>query len=460
MKRKLLCLITVLALLCCQIVPAFAEEYEPSFWAEEAVKKCTELSIIPEIYNTKSFQSYITRLDFINIAVNLYATITAENVHSRFEHPFLDTKDPFPNMAYYAGFVSGDGEGHFFPRNTLTRQEMCKVVTSLLDAAGVLGPYFPSEGVFDNTIDADQVADWAYNHVAFMLDNNLMAGDEDGAFRPTDPITREEVAIIAYRCFVRYGPEVNGQIKTALRLGKDTNNNTIQILTKTITLPSGTTVPLSEANSYNQPSSYVPVGNNGKAPSGTPFATKGDDGLYPLKTYSETLADGTAGQKEARIFGNSGRYISQQDADANMSEVTVNVWKVDDNGEYYASTLTFKINSVLKDDVIAIFDEIFKSPYKAPIKDVSAYAWRSSTNGGSFSDHNYGTAIDLNYNENYCIYASGTQVGSFYDPENSIYSFPKDGIVVQTFAKYGWLWGGNAWVNGTVDHMHFTYLGK
>ena len=80
--------------------------------------------------------------------------------------------------------------------------------------------------------------------------------------------------------------------------------------------------------------------------------------------------------------------------------------------------------------------------------------------GGSISDHNYGTVIDLNYNENYCVYKSGQQIGSFYDPVNSVFSFPSTGVVVQTFAKYGWLWGGNAWVSGTVDYMHFTYLGK
>ena len=103
-------------------------------------------------------------------------------------------------MAYYAGLVSGDGEGHFFPQGTLTRQEMCKIITSLLDSAGVLGPYFPSENVFDEIVDADQIASWAQNHVAFMLDNHLMAGDDTGTFRPNDPVTRQEAAIIAYRC--------------------------------------------------------------------------------------------------------------------------------------------------------------------------------------------------------------------------------------------------------------------
>ncbi len=458
MKRMLICLATALAVLSCYLLPAFA--YEPSFWAVDAVDGATKLSIISEEYDTKSFQTPITRNDFVNVAVNLYATITAENVSTHSKHPFTDTKDPFPNMAYYAGIVSGDGEGHFFPRNTLTRQEMCKIFTSLLDSAGVLGPYFPSENVFDGVGDASQIAEWARNHVAFMLDNNLMAGDEDGSFRPLDPVTREEAAIIAYRCFIRYGPELNGQIKTTLRQTKDAGGNNIQTLIKNITLPNGATVALANANTYNSQVVYTPTGNNGLAPSGTPLAVKGADGLYRLKTYSETIASGEAEEKERRIFGNGEKYTSAEEADAHMSEVTVKVWKLDDAGEYYSSTLTFKINSILKDDVIAIFDEIYKSPYKAPLKDVNAYAWRSAMSSGTYSDHNYGTAIDLNYNENYCIYASGTVVGTFYDPANSVYSFPKDGVVVQTFAKYGWLWGGNAWVSGTVDHMHFSYLGK
>ncbi len=460
MKRMLICLMTAITILCSQFLPAYA--YEPSFWAKDAVDGAMRFSIISDVYATKSYQTPISREDFVNVAVNLYATITAENVSTHSRNPFTDTQGPFPNMAYYAGIVSGDGEGHFFPLGTLTRQEMCKIITSLLDSAGVLGPYFPSEHVFDEVGDVDEIASWATNHVAFMLDNNLMAGDEKGYFHPTDPVTREEAAITAYRCFIRYGQDFDGEIKTSLRQTKDAKGNTIQTLVKTITLSNGATVALANANNPDTQlgSSTGNAGTSGVAPSGTPLAVKGEDGLYRLKTYSETLASGEAAEKEARIFGDGGKYTSAAEADAHMSEVTVEVWKVNADGEYYPSTLTFRINTVLKDDVIAIFNEIYNAPIKAPLKDVNAYAWRNAMSSGTYSDHNYGTAIDLNYNENYCIYASGTVVGTFYDPENSIYSFPKDGVVIQTFAKYGWLWGGNAWVSGTVDHMHFSYLGK
>lgn len=460
-KKRFLSAAMVVLLLSLQSFSAFA--YQPSFWAEDAVASAMKFSIISEEYGQKSYQSHISRTDFINIAVNLYATITAENVSTHANNPFSDTDDPFPNMAYYAGIVSGDGKGNFNPWGTLTRQELCKIITSLLDSAGVLGPYFPSEHVFADIHDADAIADWAKNHVAFMIDNNLMAGDDKGNFRLNDKVTREEAAIIAYRCFVRYGKDLDGQIKTALRQTRDAKGNIIQTLLKTIVLPSGATVAL--ANAENPAAVQTGQGSGtvqpaGVAPSGTPLQIPDADGLYRLKTYSETIASGEAEEKENRIFPNGKKFTTSAEADAKMSQVSVSVWKMDKNGEYYTDTLTFKIHSALKDDVIAIFEEIYHAPVKAPLKDVNAYSWRNAMSSGTYSDHNYGCAIDLNYNENYCVYASGTVVGSFYDPQNSVYSFPADGVVVQTFAKYGWLWGGNAWVNGTVDYMHFSYLGK
>lgn len=457
--KKLICAVVATAALLSQLT---AYAFEPNSWAADAVRSATNLSIISEEYASKSFSEPISRVDFVNVAVNLYSTLTAENVSTNAKNPFKDTDNPFANMAYYTGIVSGDGEGNFFPLGTLTRQEMCKIITSLLDSAGVLAPYFPSVNVFSNVKDADDIDYWAEKHVAFMLDNHLMAGDGDtGMFRPKDPVTREEAAIIAYRCYILYGKNYDGQIKTELRDVVDSNGKTVHMLIKTIALPSGYTVALryaSDPDSATEDTTWI--AGSETAPSGTPLQVADKDGHYKLKTYTETLASGEAAEKESRIFPDGVKYTSREEADSHMTEVTVNVWKLNDSNEKYASTLTFKINSVLKDDVIAIFDEIFNSDDKPPIKDATAYAWRNSMSSGLYSDHNYGTVIDLNYKENYTVYANGTTIGTFYDPTTSVYSFPSDGTVVQTFAKYGWLWGGNAWQNGTVDYMHFSYLGK
>ena len=474
-KRIIAALLTLCMTLSC--MGTFA--YDPNWWAEDTVKGAMDYSLISTEYGKKPYTDAINRLDFINVAVNIYATITAENVSSNAYNPFIDTDNAFPNMAYYAGIISGDGEGHFFPANFITREEMCKVITSMLSAAGVLGPYFPSSGVFDDIIDADQIDYWARDYVAFMLDNDLMAGYE-GYFKPLEYVSREEAAIISYRCFVKYGRDVDGYIQSALKEGTDSNGRTIYTLEKTVMQDNGTVIALRNApdkqlvtpggeivGGSSEPvveadPEPVPDGTGGFAPSGTPLQVPDADGLYKLKTYSETLATGEAMDKEMRIFGDLGaKYTSAEEADAHMTDVTVAVWELPEGEtELRTGWRTFKINTVLKDDVVAIFNEIYNSPTKPPIKDATGYAWRSAMAGGSLSDHNYGTVIDLNYNENYCLYKSGQQIGTFYDPENSIFSFAPTGAVVQTFAKYGWLWGGNAWVSGTVDHMRFTYLGK
>lgn len=451
--------------------------YDPNWWAEETVRAAQSYSLISHEYGNKPYTDAITRIDLINVAVNIYCTITAEDVTSNAYSPFLDTDGIFPNMAYYAGIISGDGEGHFFPENYITRQEMCKVITSMLSAAGVLGPYFPSSGVFDNIEDSWDIDDWAKDYVAFMIDNDLMAG-YDGYFKPKDYVSREEAAIIAYRCYIKYGRDVDGTIQSALKTVSDSNGNTVYTLEKTVMQTNGTVIALRNAPDkqlvtpggevvggtdvvVDPDPEPVPNGSAGYALSGTPLQSPDADGLYALKTYAETTATGEAAEKEIRIFGGEDmRYTSREEADAHMSEVIVPVWEYSDSGELQTGWRKFKVNSVLAADVQMIFQEIYDSPERPPIKDASGYAWRSALSSGSMSEHNFGTVIDLNYNENYCVYKSGQQIGTFYDPENSVYSFSPTGVVVQTFAKYGWLWGGNAWVSGTKDYMHFTYLGK
>ena len=79
--------------------------------------------------------------------------------------------------------------------------------------------------MFDGFVDADQIDDWARDYVAFMIDNELMAGYE-GYFLPKDYVSREEAALIAYRCYVKYGRDIDGQISTALKTTTDSAGQT------------------------------------------------------------------------------------------------------------------------------------------------------------------------------------------------------------------------------------------
>lgn len=91
----------------------------------------------------------------------------------------------------------------------------------------------------------------------------------------------------------------------------------------------------------------------------------------------------------------------------------------------------------------------------------SAFNCRPVTGGGGFSEHSYGTAIDLNPVQN--PYVSGSSVlpeaGRAYAGRS-----PGPGVieagdpVVTAFAAAGWTWGGN-WAS-PIDYQHFSVSGR
>lgn len=169
----------------------------------------------------------------------------------------------------------------------------------------------------------------------------------------------------------------------------------------------------------------------------------------------------TLEEKETRVFPTGVAFESYEEAMENMVVVEVPVWRLNTDGSKAQSKKHITVNKALADDVVNIFTEIFNDSSKFPIKDVGGFSWRN-TAGGKISQHSYGTCIDINYNENYYVTPDGTPItGTHWSPGVDPYSIAEDSIVVKIFAKYGWLWGGNAWGEGyNKDYMHFTYLGK
>jgi len=91
----------------------------------------------------------------------------------------------------------------------------------------------------------------------------------------------------------------------------------------------------------------------------------------------------------------------------------------------------------------------------------SAFNCRPVTGGGGFSEHSYGTAIDLNPVQN--PYLSGSLVlpegGRPYADRQSAPGVIEPGDpVVAAFAAHGWTWGGE-W-SGPIDYQHFSISGR
>ena len=101
-----------------------------------------------------------------------------------------------------------------------------------------------------------------------------------------------------------------------------------------------------------------------------------------------------------------------------------------------------------------VFQEIYECEEKYPITSIISY-W--STGGNS--EHNPGTAIDINYLSNPYVAPDGRVItGEKFDPENDPYSIPVGGEIEQIFEKYGFT-RGIYWKSGYKDYMHFSFFG-
>ena len=171
-----------------------------------------------------------------------------------------------------------------------------------------------------------------------------------------------------------------------------------------------------------------------------------------------TYAGESYSDKVARIFGAGAsyhKYASASEAKKHQAEIAVQVWDFDNNGNKVTRTKYLQVHEALASSVQQIFAEIYAGKERFPIHTLGGYNWRGD---GSSSEHCLGTALDINWEENYMCTKSGAPLtGSYWKPGEDAYSIPANGEVVRIFAKYGFGWGGT-W-NSKKDYMHFSYFG-
>lgn len=128
--------------------------------------------------------------------------------------------------------------------------------------------------------------------------------------------------------------------------------------------------------------------------------------------------------------------------------------------------LKFKICSKISKKIKKSLDKLIRQR----IKIHSVMGYRPSVSRGPidaegnrtlFSDHTFGTSLDINRETNgmyYNCFSWGPSCqliqGGDYAPENSA-SFTQDHELVKTLKAQGWVWGGE-WEGQIKDFMHFS----
>lgn len=334
-------------------------------------------------------------------------------------------------------------------RNNVTREEFCEMAVAVYEK--LTGKYadLPKEYYFDDTLNLT---------VNSAYELGIVSGRGDAKFDPYSPITREEMAKMFDNLITACDKTVDSQVSDL------SAPDAVQI--SSWALPSFTKIYSMQVIKGMDDGRLAPQSNSTKEQSIIMAYRFSDYFLNPKPSPSPVpspvLPNGgpiaeTDEEKYQRIFG-EGDITTKEFADSLMKTITVRVWDFDSNGNKVEKQKSLTVHKNIAGMVEDIFEEIFQGEEKFPIKSVGAYAWREPMASGRLSHHNYGTAIDINPDENYCLYKDGSYIGKYWKPGEDPYSIPEDGEVVKIFAKYGFKWGGNAWSN-PKDYMHFTYLG-
>ncbi len=399
-----------------------------SNWAIDGVAAAESKGLAPENFIGLDATKAITRSEFCEVIINVYKEISGKTVFMSTSNPFKDCTDPNVTAAYELGIVSGSGNGMFNPDDSIRRQDMCVMFSRVLDNASPIDPENENIASLDVFPDSDEVDDYAKYAMETMLGNNIINGVASYAYpepqlQPYGIASREQALIMSDRFCSAFSE------KTVQEEPLD-NDDSI------CALPLDDTLDFD----YIDPEYDIPFFDNDIVISGT----------APLGMSKE--------EKKQFVYGGGDKYESSSEAEAHMTEISINVWHLNSDGSKTPDVKYITVNSSLAPTYKAIFDEIYNGPEQFPINDIGCYSWRTG-------EHSQGTAVDINPDANMeaPIIDSDTGAtgyptcGTHWTPYIDPLSIPENGDVYNAFTKYGFGWGGNAW-RSKRDYMHFSFF--
>ena len=300
----------------------------------------------------------------------------------------------------------------------ITRYEMCVMLSNF--CSNVFSENFVELQNLQTAIaDYSSIESKYVSSVEQAYGKGILSGYEDGTFRGNDTMTRSQAAAVVVR-----------------------------------TAWPDERIEVSDANEVT-----------GSTPSTDPDTGSAMDPADSFAWESRNYIDdwgNVSAEGRLILFGDASKsYFTGSEANLADYIVTVQVqtWDINSAGEYYTRTWNLEVNKAVAQEVVAIFEEIYASSERFPIHALGGARYTDSLR------HSWGCAIDINPVENYYVNTTTwtALTGSYcYKTSDSPYCIRPDGIVVETFAKYGWGWGGGTAENGysgwstTADYMHFS----
>jgi len=141
----------------------------------------------------------------------------------------------------------------------------------------------------------------------------------------------------------------------------------------------------------------------------------------------------------------------------NLVAIEVPIWVLN-GSDKFSSTKKLTVHKKVSAVVEMIFTEIYDSSERPPIKSSTTCAFvnRYVERNDLYSAHNYGIAIDINWDVNPML--DNGKTSNVYQPGVNPFCIAPNSSMVAIFKKYNWVWGGE-W-KSKKDYMHFSYNGQ
>jgi uncharacterized repeat protein (TIGR01451 family) len=97
-----------------------------------------------------------------------------------------------------AGVVAGYGDGTYLPQQRVSRDQMAVYISRALAGGDERVPDFAGTPTFPDVSDDD----WALDYVEYAVKQGVVAGYEDGTYRPEHQVTRDQMAAYIARAMV------------------------------------------------------------------------------------------------------------------------------------------------------------------------------------------------------------------------------------------------------------------
>ena len=164
-------------------------------WGETEISELIRDKVILGDGKTLNLKGKITRAEFMAILTRALS-IEAVEYNNEFSDVSADS--------WYSGVIAAakkegllEGfEGKARPNDTLSREEMAKILICAVEKyrAG----YGEAEKVTEFA-DRNLFSDWAEEYIEKAAKAGLVQGDDNGCFRPSDHVAREEAFVVIYR---------------------------------------------------------------------------------------------------------------------------------------------------------------------------------------------------------------------------------------------------------------------